>query len=599
MPMFIPSESLNAEPMTRVDAPELKDFTGEEIKGLGTAVMGAGDATIKIGQRLQRDYDIAQAKAADNQLASFDENLLHDPDTGYLGKLKKDAIDTRTDVLKSRQDAYDKINDGLDNDVQRMMFDKTARLRTQHTQQLIDAHAMNQVKAYQHDELQAGLNVAIDAAVRNYPGWNQQDSQFSLEKARIEASVNGIADNAGVPRDSDQHKEMQQAALTKVHTMVLDQMIVDEQPKQAQEYFDANKGQIDPSKYAELTQKIQNGNSYVDGKAAGDRIFAERMKDISIDDAIPEEQMIRDAEALDLKNRGREYAVARVRDLVSRYNIQKTADTHAVSNTMHGMMTNDNDRGEYTQVVNFLNGRTDIDETSRGNLLSAADHFYHISEDRQIAKTEAAFQRSVTAAIATQNYLNDYVNGKLEDGKKLTKQDILTNYSAELGPNVFQFANIVEKINAKLENPKVTMADFNNKLRTMYAIPEFKDQLGFDPFSKSPDAIKKKLLLLDSTLDAMSSMGAKGPGKQISLDQAIQSALQPVKVPGILWDSTYKSYEVPHLSPSDKEKLVKQKYQQAGIANPTPEQIKIGVDLINKTGRSASQSDMGTEMDEE
>ena len=52
---------------------------------------------------------------------------------------------------------------------------------------------------------------------------------------------------------------------------MIDQMLATDQAKNAEEYFKAYRGEINPELYDEVTNKVGNAVAYVDGKEFGDR----------------------------------------------------------------------------------------------------------------------------------------------------------------------------------------------------------------------------------------------------------------------------------------------------------------------------------------
>ena len=210
-------------------------------------------------------------------------------------------------------------------------------------------------------------------------------------------------------------------------------------------------------------------------------------------------------------------------------------------------------------------------------------------------------QKHITAAFNAGQFIEGYIRG---DYGKLSGQDVLQTKGAELGAMTIPVAKVVDKIQTKLENPQLTMAEFNRKLITIYATPEGKDLLGFNPASKDADDVQKKILLLDATLGKMSVSGTKGPGKEvISLDQAILNSLSTMTVPnsflGIPYTSKTKDYLISTMTPAQKEAFAIERRKKAGKTSWTKEDIQNDVRLLNKSYTKTGVKSAATDEDEE
>lgn len=572
----LPQASPTAAPMKQFDAPQAKNVAAEQGQQMGAALVNAGNTTTNIMTDIQHNIDTATTKEMDNRLSDVIRSTLHDPEKGYMAQVGKGAIDSRSGAIKNIQDAVEQLQPGLTNDVQKYMFKQAANARINQALGQIDTHAMQQTKVYNMGETEArmeGFRKDAEASIGDKVLFEQAKTNM-LREAQDYAQLAGFG--------PDQSKKYQLAASTKMNINVIDQLLAGDNAKLAKEYFAEYRKEIDPDLYDNIGKKVDDAVAHVDGRDFAIKTFTANMpKDVN--DPLAEDKMFKAIETSGLDANGKKYAHATMQDQISIYSKQKTQFAHAASNQVFGMMTNDGDRGQYNKVLNFINQQTNIDETAKHSLKSAADHFYHISEDRALAKQAAMIDRKIQMAIKAENFVDGYMNG---DFGKMTKQQVLGTYGAELGEQVFRAAGIVDKINNKLENPKLTMSQFNQKLQTMYAIPEFKKVLGFDPNSK--DAKDKKMLLLDYTLDALSNTGAKGPGKQVSLDYAISEGLKKIKTQDTLFGiipfgtKEVEAYRVPTLPESEKRSFVVQRLKQAG--KPVNDQtVNQALKILNKT----------------
>lgn len=263
MPMFVPTVGLNPEPMAEVKAPEFKDFSGGQVKEAGEALTKAGTTSLTIGQELQRDIDIATSKESDNALADFTRTRLYDPEKGYLLTQGKSALTNRAEIVKSIQDKAKEIENGLGNDVQKMMFRKTAAQRMQQAFLQIDGHAMNQLKVYNYNEAKARLEGAQKDAMQNWAGWDDPQGLYVRNKQLMGVEFDNIAELMGVPKDSALYESSKLATFTQFHTDVLNNMMSLGQTEVAQKYLDANIKEIAPNKLDEIRTKLKAADKQV------------------------------------------------------------------------------------------------------------------------------------------------------------------------------------------------------------------------------------------------------------------------------------------------------------------------------------------------
>lgn len=582
----LPTVEASAVPMQKFEAQDTRNYAAEQGQKMGQAITNAGNALDAIVNDYQHNIDTAKTKESDNVLSDRIRGIMLDPDNGYIGTTGKAAVDARSSALKGIDDAIKEIEPTLENDVQRYMFKRAALQRKQSAMQQIDAHALQQGKVYNMGESEARMErfrLDAEANIGN-------DEAYTVAKQNMVREASDYAKLAGL--GGEQEQKLVLAATTKLHANVVDQLIADDNVKLAKDYYEKYKEEINPDAYDNIGKKIKDGIAYVDGKTLGKDTFIKFAGKLGINEEPPVAAMEEYIEKKGGSEKEKAYALADLKDRVTRFEGARRKVEHEYSNKLHGMMTNDNDRAEYNQVLKAVNQWEDggiINSTVADQYRKAADVYYHISEDRAIAKSAAAqaahLQKMVDNAVNAQVILQDYASGKYG---KMDKNSVLQQFTPQVGNQIFSLAGTIEKMNDKLENPSVTLKDFNNRLKLMYATPEGKKLLGFDPAEKGNAS--KVLQLFDSTLSVMSAEGKKGPGNQIGLDAALQKSLQDVAVPGKWWGTNQqKAFEIPALSEGQKRKLAIDRLNAAGWKinpdKPTPQQeqvIKSALDLINK-----------------
>jgi hypothetical protein len=541
----LPIADTTAQPMAQVQgftAPDSKDFSSAQLQEGGAALTKAGIATTQIVKTIQDDIDTATTKEMDNKLADAIRVTLYDPEKGYLKTPGKRALESRPGAIKDIQDAAKEIESGLQNDVQRYMFKKAAMVRMQSAMLHIDSHAMQQAKVYAGAEAKARMDGARLDAIADSANWKDPNSQYARSEKLVKMEVGEMAKLAGIPENSAQYAHFMQAATTQVAMGVIDQMLSRDKVADANEYFKTameNKN-ILPDMEDNIRTKLNVAVDHMDGKNAADLVFGELMKGVTVNSAIPEEAMYKAIEGSEsLTTRGKEFAKAKLHDNISRYTAQKRQAEEGASNQVFGMMKNDGNRSEYQKVLYAIN-QLGVDDKAKFNLRSAADHFYHISEDRQTAKLEDKMRQDVQNLGRLLQFQNDYAEGKLG---KLTPQD-MGKYISTFGSFTDDAMRFVNHANDLADNVNLTTDQLKDELRIMKLNPAYKYLSAIpNPDSKDPSDHADLALLQSRVVELIATSGKAG--KQRTVQQALATALHPyITDKGLIWDSKSPAYKL-------------------------------------------------------
>ena len=244
----LPKVAAEAAPVSAFDAPDVKNPANAQLQEHSDSLTKAGAVVGTIAAQLQDEHDTAYTKKTDNLLADEIRRALYDPENGFLASKGETAQARRPDTVKAVQEAVKKLEGGLQNDMQRYMFQRTASARYQQAMQLVDSHAMNEIKTFHFNEAKARLMGAKNDALQNWAGWKDRESLYSTNKGIMGAEVASVATLAGIPKSSAQYKTLQQEAFTQLHSEVITNMVSLGMAKQATEYFNAHIQEIVPDK---------------------------------------------------------------------------------------------------------------------------------------------------------------------------------------------------------------------------------------------------------------------------------------------------------------------------------------------------------------
>ena len=558
----LPTERLTPGGMPEAQAPVAKNFAAEQAIQQGAAMTKAGMAAAQLAARYQNDIDEGAVREADNALAEFKRQAVQN----YLSLEQRDALDQHGSVTTGLQDKIKELEGTLKNDTQRAMFKQVSAARYQSAMEQVDGHAINQAKAFNLNESEKGVASSVKDAIAAAAAWKDPASSYHTSSMTAFKRAEDYMDRHGVRPGDAQYDAYMQTVSTDIHIGAIDQFLTGDKAKEADEYFKQYKDEIDPALRDDISAKIGGAVAEVRGMEYGDQIFALATKGLTVNDSAPLNDMIAAVEKdEDMDSQTKKATITRLRELDQRRNEDKTRAARDASNEMFSMANNP--RARYQPIANWvLQQRGKVDDTSINGLMSALDARFHISEDRSLAKQEDLLNKRVQRQVDANTFMAGYMNGEFG---KMTGNDVLTQYAPKLGSEVFGAAQFVDQVNAKLTNPQVSMAEFEQAIKSIAATTGGKDALGFDPYSTVPADVKKKYLLFNTALGYMSEAGAGGPAKAISLNSAIDLAIRKnvtVKSDSFFsWGAKkYSAYELPGAPEDVQRAYAKMRLKNAG-----------------------------------
>jgi len=184
----LPSVSPQVGSSGRYEAPRVvpqQSATGVQLANLGRAVQGVGFEASKVADFLQDQLDRAKVTEADNLTSDAIRTALHDPKTGYLNKIGRDATG---DARKQHEEALNKqiesIGKTLGNDYQRSQWTARVAERRERAMAAADEHEVRQTHNYWK-----GVTKAAEEAARI-----DGDQARMLEAVDEQAKLDGVGD---------------------------------------------------------------------------------------------------------------------------------------------------------------------------------------------------------------------------------------------------------------------------------------------------------------------------------------------------------------------------------------------------------------------
>lgn len=250
----------------QVGAANVPNFGPQQGADMGRAMMQAGGQLSQIAIQNQMDINDAATKKADNAAATGINELLNNPQSGYLNAQGEMAVKSAQTTKEALQKIIDASGENLDNDMQRRMYRDVAQRRAQMAIQQIDAHDSAQTKQWNLTETNSRMVNSRKDAVANWTLWNtgrmldngtKESNPFSSAKATMIAEANSMAAMKGFGPDSETAKALRLEQTTILHGDVMNTMLAADKFKDAKAYYEANSQEIDPEKRDEF-KKILN-----------------------------------------------------------------------------------------------------------------------------------------------------------------------------------------------------------------------------------------------------------------------------------------------------------------------------------------------------
>ena len=239
-------------PQPRMESPQMPDVAGQQIGQIAQASDRAGAAALDIYQQASQ----VRVNAALNQARQSAQTLSYDPSQGYLN-LKGEAALNRPDGQplpdeygSKLSDQVQQISQGLGDDYQRKMFaQQVAPLQAQFSGD-VQRHMLTEQRNFTASTNAGTIGLAADDAERN---WSNPD-RIRQNVGQIKAAVYSQGTLDG--KSAAQIQLDQEAAVSRVHEVVVQSALKSGQLSYANAYMDANKDAMTPEATLQLSGMV-------------------------------------------------------------------------------------------------------------------------------------------------------------------------------------------------------------------------------------------------------------------------------------------------------------------------------------------------------
>lgn len=240
----------------------MQNLAGEQVERLGRATTAAGLAAFRAGSAIQDQLDEAAAKGAD-VAGQRNADAIYQNYMSLEGKAAEDAYQDSIDGLSA---AFAAPMDGLQNDVQKAMYQQAAARNMMARQSQMSAHRLRETKRYYANESAARSDAYANNAVMSYSVREElgpdgrkiglvryeADLGIAMQEARKAAAAQGV------PAESAQMQSIERNIMDKVAEGVVNNLMREGNYAEAQTYLDdLAKGKVGEKVYDSLSTSLE------------------------------------------------------------------------------------------------------------------------------------------------------------------------------------------------------------------------------------------------------------------------------------------------------------------------------------------------------
>lgn len=238
MPM-VPATSPWVNPMKN-SAPGLLQQTGQTLTQLGEAGARIGNS---IGDAVQQTVNDGMLKNALTQFQNGSQNILYNPQNGYLNTRGMNAQDQSAPTIKALDKTMAAARGTLTDPVQQRAFDLAANDQVEAINRQMADHQHQQVTQYGIQQNSDFADSQMILARNSYLHGRLDDYQNYLSQAKD--AVLKVAELNGAPPESDVAQAMVRAKASDLVRGITVGLLDNHQYAEAKQYFEAQQGNID------------------------------------------------------------------------------------------------------------------------------------------------------------------------------------------------------------------------------------------------------------------------------------------------------------------------------------------------------------------
>lgn len=221
----------------------------------------------QVYQQQKQDANEIAVTDAGAKLSALETTILWDPQTGAMTRKGKDAFGAQDDATKAWQAQSAALEDGLQNDQQKLAFRRMVAAHGASLNETLTRHVATEKEAYDSETTNGFVTNERNAAIANFT-----DPQRITESVRNQqAALADYARRTGKPAEWLQQQALQAASDT--HVAVIDRLLANDQDVAAKTYRDAHADEIVGAHAATLDKALEEGSSRAESQRQSDAIL--------------------------------------------------------------------------------------------------------------------------------------------------------------------------------------------------------------------------------------------------------------------------------------------------------------------------------------
>ncbi|MBD1555006.1 hypothetical protein HAQ04_26740 [Pseudomonas sp. C2L11] len=222
---------------------------GVDASGLAQGVENLAGSMYQVHQKEVAEANQTALINADNQLGTWQNKALFDPEAGAFTKKGSGALN----ITKTTLDQYDQQSQGilesLANPEQKRMFQQAALARRGSLQEKLGSYEFGQQQAYKDDVDKSSIQLSMDSAALNY-----NDPQ-AIEQNRLK--MNAVLDQRAerLGWSPEERQAQLQSANSSLSHSVIQRMVIDS-PQKARSLYDQYKDSMTADDQIRATSTI-------------------------------------------------------------------------------------------------------------------------------------------------------------------------------------------------------------------------------------------------------------------------------------------------------------------------------------------------------
>ncbi|MGH8485037.1 MAG: hypothetical protein ACRESP_11630, partial [Pseudomonas sp.] len=245
-----------------------------DASGLARGISSLAGDISDIHQREVQEANQTALLNADNQLGSWQNNALFNPEGGAFTKKGSGALNITQSVLTDFDKQQQAISETLANPQQRQMFQQSAMQRRTSLEGKLGSYEFGEQQAYKDDVDKSSIQLAMDSAALNY----NDPQSVEQSRAKMDAVMQLRAARNGWSPEQAQAES--QRANSSMSQAVIQRMLVDS-PQKAKSLYDQYKDTMTAEDQIRATNGIDQGFRRLEAEARQRQIEARQLQAIS------------------------------------------------------------------------------------------------------------------------------------------------------------------------------------------------------------------------------------------------------------------------------------------------------------------------------